>query len=97
MVSGSVVGKTSTTSPIRIWKGVYEPYRDLGKDARITISDLISLVLYHTAFDEPLIIYILQEEFGIDFDTAKEYATKLAEAMEQVGKMIWGEEHEEEA
>lgn len=91
MVKTTEERKTSTVS-FRIWRSIYKPYRSLSKEAKITVSDLISLVLYHTAFDEPLIAYILQEEFEIDFETAKDYASKLASDMEKVGDLIWGEE-----
>ena len=91
MVKATVVRSTSAVS-VRIWRRIYEPYRNLSKEAKITASDLISLVLYHTAFDEPLIAYILQEEFDIDFELAKDFASKLASDMEQVGKILWGEE-----
>ena len=76
----------------RVWRRIYEPYRKIGKEAGIATSDFISLVLYHVAFDEPLITYVLQNEFEMSFNEAREFAKKLADLMEEQGKMIWGEE-----
>ena len=65
------------TVNVRVWRPVHEAYRDLSNEANIMLSDLVSLVLLYAAFQEPLITYVLQEEFELNFEAARKYAKEL--------------------
>ena len=81
------------TRMVRVWGIVHKVYKEFCDDAKVTMSDFLSLLLYHVAFDEPLITYVLQNEFEMEFDEARDLAEKLAEKMEEVGKILWGDEN----
>ena len=63
---------------IRLWKDVYIAYRDVAKKHNLTITDLVSTILFSVTLESPLtVMAAVMDFFDIDKDKAREIAYDL--------------------
>jgi len=81
------------TVPIRVWKDLYDVYKEVSDKAKIILSDFISLILLYAGVKEWLLIsYVLQKEFDLKYEEAYEYATFIRDNLRKVMKEYIGDE-----
>ena len=66
-----------STVTMRVWREIRDAYKGVADKANILLSDLVSLVLLYAGLETWLIVYILQEEFELEFEEACECAEML--------------------
>ncbi len=67
---------------VRIYRPVYKVLKELAEEEGIVLSDLISVILFRVALENPsLLKVVLTEEFGIDYEDAYEIAETLGAKM----------------
>ncbi len=67
---------------VRIYRPVYNVLRELSEREGIILSDLVSVILFRVALENPsLLKVVLTEEFGMDYEDAYEIAESLGDRM----------------
>ena len=70
------------TCPVRVLNVVKEIYGELAKDLGIALSDLISVVLMYGGSNPSLLAYILQNQYGLEPETANKIAFDIAKKIQ---------------
>jgi len=67
----------SSTLNVRVWKEVYDIYKEISDRYNIILSNLVSVALLRAAIEQIILTEVLHIWFDIDFNEARKIAEEV--------------------